>query len=623
MLFPLESAIRADAKTVAESGDYDIVIVGSGVSGAIIAKQAAEAGKRVLILEAGTGANVTLAGYDNLLTTFYSAASKDNQSPFPLNANAAIPRSPQLRKLQAGETDSSNYIVQSGPYVSDTVYTRIFGGTTMHWEAKTPRLLRSDFKTRTLFGQGLDWPLSFEEVEEDYRLAEREIGVSANVEDQQYLGQTFPDDYVFPMRGLPLSYLDQQVNKGIEGTTVELYDKTYPLKVRPYPQGRNGIPNPAYDGGKGYRPIGAVNTHQVEEGGRCQGNTNCVPLCPVQARYHSGKSLAKAFAVSGERGERLVELLPQAVASKVNIDPDSGKVRSLEVKVYKDPASPAHETITVKGKVFVLAAGAIETARLMLASGLRSTSGLVGRNLMDHAYLLNWALMPEICGTMRGTSSTGGIVDLRDGPFREKQAAFAIDIHNDGWGWATGAPTSDLLELVDDRNLYGADLRRGMVDQVSRQLLLAFMIEVMPVESNRISVDPQYTDALGNMRPILSFTAPEYTMKGAAYGRQFARTVFARLGARDHTHYDPSDYGYVAYEGQGYAIRGGNHLAGTHIMGTTRTNSVVDKNQRSWDHENLYLVGGGSMPTIGTANVTLTLAAMCFRSGRDILKSLH
>jgi choline dehydrogenase-like flavoprotein len=293
------------------------------------------------------------------------------------------------------------------------------------------------------------------------------------------------------------------------------------------------------------------------------------------------------------------------------------------VKVYKDPASPAYETITVKGTVFVLAAGAIETARLLLASGLRSTSGLVGRNLMDHAYLLNWALMPQICGTMRGTSSTGGIVDLRDGPFRERQAAFAIDIHNDGWGWATGAPTSDLLELVDDCNLHGADLRRGVIDRVSRQLLLAFMLEVMPVESNRIEVDPQYTDALGNMRPILSFTVPEYTMKGAAYGRQFARTVFARLGAQDHTHFDPSDFGYVAYEGQGYAIRGGNHLAGTHIMGTTKANSVVDKNQRSWDHENLYLVGGGSMPTIGTANITLTLTAMCFRSSRDILKYLH
>ncbi len=623
MLFPSESALRVDPQAVAGSRDYDIVIVGSGISGAIIAKQAAEAGKRVLVLEAGTGANRSLVGYDDLLTTFYSAAAKDNQSPFPVNANAAMPRSPQLRKLQAGETDSSTYIVQSGPYVSDTTYTRIFGGTTMHWEAKTPRMLRSDFKSRTNYGQGLDWPLSFEEVEEDYRLAEQEIGVSANVEDQSYLGQTFPDGYVFPMRGLPLSYLDQQVNNGIDGTSVDLYGRIYPLKVRPYPQGRNGIPNPAYDGGRGYRPVGAVNTHQVEEGGRCQGNTNCVPLCPVQARYHSGKTLAKAFRMNGKSGQPLVELLPQAVASKVVIDPDSGKVSALEVKVYEDPRSPVYETITVRGKVFVLAAGAIETARLMLSSGLRSTSGLVGRNLMDHAYLLNWALMPQICGTMRGTSSTGGIVDLRDGPFREKQAAFAIDIHNDGWGWATGAPTSDLLELVDDRNLHGRELRQGLIDRVSRQLLLAVMLEVMPVESNRITLDPQFTDALGNMRPILSFTVPEYTMRGAAYARQFSRTVFARLGAQDHTSYDRSDFGYVAYEGQGYAIRGGNHLAGTHIMGTTKTNSVVNKNQRSWDHENLYLVGGGSMPTIGTANVTLTLAAMCFRSGRDILNYLH
>ncbi|WP_207436472.1 GMC oxidoreductase, partial [Sabulibacter ruber] len=45
--------------------------------------------------------------------------------------------------------------------------------------------------------------------------------------------------------------------------------------------------------------------------------------------------------------------------------------------------------------------------------------------------------------------------------------------------------------------------------------------------------------------------------------------------------------------------------------------------QRSWDHENLYLVGGGSMPSIGTSNVTLTLAALCYRSARAMLKQLH
>ena len=84
----------------------------------------------------------------------------------------------------------------------------------------------------------------------------------------------------------------------------------------------------------------------------------------------------------------------------------------------------------------MLAASAIENARLMLASGLTSTSGLVGKNLMDHAYLLNWALLPEIAGTYRGTNCTGGIVDLRGGSFRRRQAAFERFKQREGSGLA-------------------------------------------------------------------------------------------------------------------------------------------------------------------------------------------
>jgi len=271
----------------------------------------------------------------------------------------------------------------------------------------------------------------------------------------------------------------------------------------------------------------------------------------------------------------------------------------------------------------VLAANAIENARLLLASGLRSSSGLVGRNLMDHAYLLNWALLPQIAGTGRGTNSTGGIVDLRGGAFRSGQAGFAVDIHNDGWGWATGSPTTDLLRIVDAQNKFGPDLRRALVDQVSRQLLLAFMLDVPPTPGNRVSVDPAYRDQLGNMRPVISYSIPEYTMRGAAFARRLARRLFERLGAEDCTAYDPADYGYVSYDGQGYAIRGGNHLGGTHVMGTSPASSVVDATLRSWDHQNLYLASGGSMPTIGTANVTLTIAALCYKSAGHMIEQLR
>jgi len=607
----------ADPSALKNGGHYDAVIVGSGISGAIIANELAQAGKRVLIVEAATEADRSFAGYSDYLQHFYAQATKDNQSPFPVNGNAAMPRSTELRKLTPLETNSESYMVQSGPYVTDTVYTRAYGGTTIHWEAKTPRMLPQDFRMQTLFGQGKDWPLEFADMENDYETAEREIGVAADVADQQYLDQRYRDNYVYPMHGLPLSYLDRQVAHGIDGSKVEMYGESYPIQVRPYPQGRNAIPNPDYDGGKGYQPVGAVASHQIDAGGRCQGNTNCVPICPVQAKYHSGKTLAKALKTGR------VDLLPQTVASRVVIDPGSGRVTGIEAKIYRDKASREYKTISLSGSLYVLAANAIETPRLMLASGLRSSSGLMGQNLMDHAYLLNWALMPQICGTMRGTSCTGGIVDLRGGAFRRHQAAFSIDIHNDGWGWATGAPASDLVELVDAGNKFGTDLRRSLVDRVSRQLLFAFMIEVPPSESNRVSVDPAYTDPLGNMRPKVSFSIPEYTLRGVAYARQLAKTLFARLGAEDHTQYDPADYGFISYQGEPYAIRGGNHLAGTHVMGNDKATSVVDTHQRSWGHDNLYLVGAGSMPTIGTANVTLTLAAIAYRSARKMVTQLN
>jgi choline dehydrogenase-like flavoprotein len=388
--------------------------------------------------------------------------------------------------------------------------------------------------------------------------------------------------------------------------------------VRPFPQGRNGIPNPdyEYEGKKGYVPVGAVSTTEVEMGGRCQGNNNCVPLCPVQAKYNAGKTLAKALQTGR------VSLLPQAVASKVHIDPASGRVTHLEYKKYDSPAASSYKTGVARGRIFVLSANAIETPRLMLASGLQMENDLVGRNLMDHAYLLSWALMPIDCGTMRGTNCTGGIVDLRDGPFRKEQAAFSVDIHNDGWGWALGSPLYDLNLLVDEENKFGATLRYDLAHRITRQLQLAFMIEVLPSQSNRVRVDPGYRDALDNMRPVISFAVPEYTMRAVAYAHQFARIVFQRLGASDCTAYDPEDYGYVTYEGVGYAIRGGNHLAGTHVMGNSKSNSVVNTDQRSWNHENLYLVGGGSMPSIGTANVTLTIAALCYKSAKAMLAQL-
>ncbi|MGH3459142.1 GMC family oxidoreductase [Aeromicrobium sp.] len=599
----------------AASIDYDALVVGSGVSGAIVARSLAERGLRVLVIESGPGDELSVADYETYLTRFYVAAAKENNAPYDVNPNAPMPRSSDVRRLQPGHPDSTGYLIQNGPYELDSTYTRVLGGTTMHWEGKAMRMLPEDFQMRSRFGQGRDWPIGYDDLEPYYRQAEFELGVSADVADQTFYGITFPPDYQFPMHGMPKSYLDQLVARDLDGTEIQLEDTLCTLSVRPTAQARNGIPNPAYGGGKGFVPVGAVSTHQVEEGGRCQGNINCVPLCPVQAKYNARKTLAAGLQTGR------VDILTQTIASRIHVGED-GQISHIDYQTYGSATSPEHVTGSLRARMYVLAANPVENARLMLASGLPGSNGLVGRNLMDHAYLLTWALMPEIAGVMRGPQCTSGIEDLRAGEFRRRHAAIRVSIHNDGWAWPTGSPYTDLIELVDNANAYGATLRRGVVDRISRQLMLSFMVELMPEPSNRITVDGRYIDSLGNLRPVLSYSLPEYTMDGVAAARRISRRIFQRLGAEDKTSYDPLDPGYVGHQGAGYILRGGNHWAGTHIMGEAGHDSVVDVHQRSWDHPNLYLVGPGSMPSIGTSNTTLTLAAMSFMSADHIATEL-
>ncbi|AFY85010.1 GMC family oxidoreductase [Oscillatoria acuminata] len=599
-----EFVISVDVETVSKTS-YDVVIVGSGIAGAIVAKELSEQGKSVLILEAGQSKDLTLAGFQSYIDTFYSAAEKNSNAPYAKNPNALSP------------TDDDEYFVEKGPMRLSGSYTRVPGGTTMHWEGKTIRMLPEDFELRTKYGQGLDWPISYHDLMPYYNKAEYEIGVSGNKEEQEALGVPFDEGYVFPMEAMPPSYLDKKVMDKVKGTKVKLDEEEYELTFAGFPQGRNGVPNPKYDRGNPFVPEGVSSIHPVQYGERCQGNANCVPLCPAQAKYDARRTLTKAFQTGR------VHLLCQAVAFKIEIEPENGRVTAVHYKRYEEPKNPAHKVGIAKGKLFVLATNAVENARLMLASDLPNENGLIGRYLMDHPFTLAWALMPEVTGTMRGPLATTGIATFRKGGFRQKQSAFAADIHNDGWGWATGSPYSEVTDAIDNKNKYGQELRDTLVNRISRQLLLAFMCELPPEPSNRVTIDAKYKDQLDNFRPVINFNIPDYSIRTLAYTRKLSRVIFQRLGAEDYTHYNPKDPAYFEFEGEGYFYKGGNHFSGTHIMGTNDKNSVVNSKLRSWAHENLFLVGSGSMPTIGSSNTSLTIAALSFMASEQMLKDLN
>lgn len=600
--------------------EYDVVIVGAGVAGAMVAKRVTEGTeKRVLILEAGKGSGMTPEGYRSYVDHYYSSNAKVPNSPYPDNKNA-----PSANVLHLSDHDKS-YLVQKGPFPFLSDYERARGGTTLHWLGTCLRMLPNDFQMQSKYGVAVDWPISYDELEPYYRHAEFEIGVSGDVVDQAYPGtgpdnrgydpeRFFGEGYEYPMEKIPQSYLDLRIAAAVEGLQVQIPGQSDPIDifVASTPQGRNSVPR------NGYEPVGMVG--EPETGQRCEGNSSCTPICPVQAKYNALKTLNQIPADQ-------LTILDQCVASSILRDTDTNLINGIEYKHYEDPDSPNHTTHVARGKIYVLAAHAIENAKLLLASDVANHSDQVGRNLMDHLVLLTWGLMPDNVGSFRGPGSTSGIPVFRDGDFRSDHSAFRVEIGNWGWNWAAGAPVTDVQHLVDTENLFGAQLRHRLAETVPRQFRIGWEVEQLPDAENRVTIDDQLVDRLGNHRPVIQYSLSDPERAAAAAAKRISDQLFEYAGIEGHTAYDPQAPGYFTYpedsgSASGYVVNGAGHLVGTHRMGFTRDDSVVDARQRSWDHHNLYLVGCGNMPTLGTSNPTLTAAALSLWAGDNILEDL-
>jgi choline dehydrogenase-like flavoprotein len=597
------------------SQDYDVAIVGAGFAGALLAKRLTQGGCRVLVIEAGNATGLTPADYQSNVDYFHANSAKTPNSPYPDNKYSPAPSVLTLKQIDDDEPDTGGYMVQNGPLPFSSNYQRERSGTSLHWLGMSFRMVPADFEMKSRYGVGVDWAIPYEEMNDDYEAAEFETGVAAEVEDQTFCGITFRDGYVFPMHRIPPSFQDKWFAERIDNTTVTLAGDELELKVLPLAHSRNSMPNAAYDGGAGYTPVGAPGQPGVGE--RCEGNASCTPICPVQAKWNAGKTWASI-------PEDDFDIRTQSVVTNVNLSTDRRTVTGLEVTPY-DPSNalaPTGPTEVVTADVYVVAAHAIETAKLLLMSDAANSSDQVGRNLMDHPYLLTWGLAPDNLGSYRGPGLTSGIPWLRDGDFRSKRAAWRTDLTNWGWTFSAFSPGSDVEAKVHGDGLYGAALRESLADELPRQTRFGFLVEQLPDPNNRVSIDRRHVDALGVPRPVINYDVDSYSRAGMVAARQFTRQVYERCGIQEFTAYHASDSGYMTYQHEQLSFHGAGHIVGTHRLGDDPNTSVTDTDLRCWDHENLFLVGCGSMPTIGTSNPSLTMAALVYRAARAILKDL-
>ena len=191
---------------------------------------------------------------------------------------------------------------------------------------------------------------------------------------------------------------------------------------------------------------------------------------------------------------------------------------------------------------------------------------------------------------------------------------------------ASGLNSKDVSELDrDNAALFGRDLANTLNNLISRQIRLGFLVEQSPDSSNSVTLsDRSITDGLGLRRPQISYKLSEYTRKGIAHSKRTADLIFEKMRAKQFTTIGNDDPFRFEGEIDGNKVPltyiGAGHVMGTYRMGSNAKDSVVDSFQRCWDHRNLFLVGSGVFPTTGTANPTLTIAALSLRTADRILR---
>ena len=644
------------------STQYDVVIIGAGVSGNLIAKQLGLAGKKVLILEAGLPVPDSREDYMN---NFYLALAKTPESPYPALAGrkgseanhfvgdlpdpATLP-TPRATVLGLGGTPATSYLVQAqatgqnappdpngdirGLQFSST-YERNGGGTSWHWLGTSLRELENDIRMQTKYQHAVDWPVTYEELQPLWALAEKEIGVTASVVQQEPLevvGLEYPEGYQYPMGPIPSSIVDQTISQGVSGLQV-------PGTLPDTPGGSDPT---MYDVFVTNTPAGR-NSEPYDDRRVCAGNTNCIPICPIQAKWDPTVTLGKALDTGN------VTVSYQSVAYNVATD-DNNLVTGVDYYEWSRDAQGNLQKVSkcVTGKVYVLACHAIENAKLLLLSnnwqGIANHSDQVGRNLMDHPLYLTWALAPEPVWGYRGPLATGGIESLRDGEFRKYRAAFRMEIGNEGWNFSVGDPYTTALDFITGtdnsglnnggpggapQRLGGTALALKLNNLYTRQFRIACMFDQTPLAGNCVTLDvdratgkPNNTDGLGIPRPKVEYGFDPYTMEGFRMASYVCTKVYEQMGAQEFTQNSVGKTGDFTYRGENYHYYGAGHVVGTHRMGPDPDTSVVDANQRSHDVKNLWIVGSGSFPTVCTANPTLTLLALAFKSADSIIAAL-
>lgn len=555
---------------------YDVCIIGSGAGAGPVAYELSKAGHKVIVLEKGPWIRTEDFTKDEIVSS---------------RRDVYIPRlkdEPQVTETQNSEGQweaRSNHETGQNMWNGNCV-----GGSSNLMSAYFHRMKPNDFRLLSAYGpiEGaniVDWPITYAELEPYFTKVEKVVGVSGRVIQHKHQEPRSTEQFPYP----PL--VENIVSKWIDKACDELNTQAVPVA-----RGILSVPE--------------------KDRNACSYSNYCGSYgCATDAKGSSRVALLNKALSSG-----CCTILPFAKVFYLETD---GRHRISRCWYHNQDK----QAVAVEARIYVVAAQAIETSRLLLLSnnrefpkGLANTNGQVGKNLIFsgggigsgqfyydeldpqdvlllkapglfvNRSLHHWY---EIEDNRLGGKLKGGIVD-----FLFEHANGIRKAIKQKWG-------------EDGQLLYGSELKLRLQDYFTGQRKLNFEVfnDWLPTDNCFVSLDPSVKDKWGDAVARIRLGYHPHDVKIGSYLAQQAEKVLEQMGAKN-----------IQSRVSGSAPP--NLVAGGCRFGNNPANSVLDKDCRAHEVENLFVSDASFMPTGGSVPYTWTIYANAFRVADSMMNQL-
>jgi choline dehydrogenase-like flavoprotein len=540
-------------RTFAPGDTVDFIVVGSGAAGGVMARELAQAGLDVLVLEQGPRYTAADFRHDELAYWFNNELLNNPDDSPQTFRSTAQQQATRVRDFPA------------------LWYARMVGGSSNHFTANFWRFHEVDFRERSLLGtipgtSFADWPIDYAELEPYYTKVEWEVGVSGLAGASPF---DPPRSKPYPMPPLPVKS---------SGVLLERGARKLGLHPFPAPMAIASVP---YRG----RPA-------------CAHCGFCIGFgCEMQAKSSTLYTMIPEAEATGR-----CEVRSESYVFRIETN-ERNRVTGVR---YFDRDRREHFQ---KARAVVVCANGAESARLLLMSadarhpdGLANSSGLVGRNLMFNTYAEVHAVFEHELNEYKSVQVTRIVHDFYDSdPKRGFYGGGGLDgrIGPNPIAWSVFAPPPE--------RSWGREFKK-LLEAMPRAMVVATHGTSLPLESNRVDLDPELKDAWGLPAMRVTYQDHPDDLAMARFLQDRAVEIMQAAGAQQ------------VWKGPVTDAIGSPHLLGTCRMGDDPKSSVVDRHHRTHDVRNLFICDGSSFVTSGRGQPTMTIQALAFRAGEHIAR---